>query len=181
MVINRSPYITVCMRNRIVGTIIVAIAILMVFIIYSFNRGLTDIINASCSHGSSCPMWGTIDFQTNMSLGITVFVALIGLYLVFFGEEEKVITRIKTIAQQVAPRIPTKANYKGVLSGLPTDEKAVLNTVIDSEGSIFQSEIIEKTGFNKVKVSRILDRLEGKNVIERQRRGMTNVVLLKQS
>ncbi|MFH1623183.1 MAG: hypothetical protein ABIA12_01540, partial [Candidatus Aenigmatarchaeota archaeon] len=59
------------MRNRIVGLIVVGIALLMVFIIYSFNRGMTEIVSTSCSHGTSCPMWGTIDFQTNMSIGIT--------------------------------------------------------------------------------------------------------------
>jgi uncharacterized membrane protein len=44
---------------------------------------------------------------------------------------------------------------------------------------LFQAELIEKTDFNKVKVSRILDKLEGKGLIERRRRGMTNLVLLK--
>lgn len=36
-----------------------------------------------------------------------------------------------------------------------------------------------KTGLTKVKVTRILDRLEGREIIERKRRGMTNVVILK--
>ena len=168
------------MRNRIVGTIIIAIAVLMAFIIYSFNRGLTDIINASCSHGQSCPMWGTIDFQTNLSIGVTAFVAMIGVYLVFFGEEERIITRIKHIAQQIEPRVPTKGNYRKIMSELGTEERAVLNAVIEAHGTLFQSELMAKTGFNKVKMTRILDRLEGRNLVERKRRGMKNVVMLKQ-
>jgi len=168
------------MRNRIVGIIIIAIALLMAFIIYSFNQGMTEIVATSCSHGTSCPMWGTIDFQTNMSIGITAFVALIGVYLVFFGEEERIITRIKRISQQVEPREPTKESYRKIMSELDADEKAMLNVVIESHGTLFQSELMAKMGFSKVKTTRILDRLEGRNLVERKRRGMTNVVMLKQ-
>ena len=59
------------------------------------------------------------------------------------------------------------------------EEKVVFGKIIDSNGSIFQSEIVERTKFNKVKVTRILDRLEGMNLIERKRRGMTNIIILK--
>ena len=52
------------MKNKHVGYLIVGIAILIGFVVLSFNRAMTDIINESCSHGSTCPMWGTIDFQT---------------------------------------------------------------------------------------------------------------------
>lgn len=89
------------MRNRIVGILIIGIAALIGFIIFSFNRALTDVVNAACPHGPSCPMWGTIDFQTNVSIGIMTFVIVIGLYLIFFGREEKVITKIKKIKQNL--------------------------------------------------------------------------------
>jgi len=46
------------MRNQIVGTLIVGIAVLIGFIIFFFNRALTDIVDIACSHGPSCPMWG---------------------------------------------------------------------------------------------------------------------------
>jgi uncharacterized membrane protein len=168
------------MKNRIVGILIIAIAVLIGFIIFSFNRALTDIINASCSHGATCPMWGTINFQTNLSIGIMAFVVLIGLYLIFFGEEERIVTRIKRIKEQLEPKKITEGNYRKIMSGLSPDEKTVLKKIIEAEGTVFQSDLAEKTKFNKVKVTRILDRLEGKQLIERKRRGMTNVVMLKQ-
>ena len=62
---------------------------------------------------------------------------------------------------------------------LNSEEKKVMETIIHAEGSIFQSELAEKTGFDKVKITRILDKLEGRQIIERKRRGMTNVVILK--
>ena len=65
------------------------------------------------------------------------------------------------------------------MSKLLADEKLILEKVIESEGTIFQSELVDKTSLTKVKITRILDKLEGKGLIERKRRGMTNVVVLK--
>lgn len=167
------------MKNRIVGILIVGIAVLIGFIIFSFNQAMTNIVSVSCSHGSSCPMWGTIEFQTNVSIGIMIFIVAIGLYLIFFGKEEKIITKFKTVKPQVESKKITKENYQKIMNNLDKEEKFVLEKVIESEGTIFQSDLVDKTNFNKVKVTRILDRLEGKNLIERKRRGMTNVVILK--
>jgi len=167
------------MRNRVVGVLVIIIAALIGFIIFSFNLAMTSIVNTSCPHGSSCPMWGTIEFQTNVSIGIMVFIVVIGLYLIFFGEEEKIITRFKTIKAQVEPKKITKENYQKVMSDLSRDEKIVFQKVIESQGTIFQSELVDETKFAKVKVTRILDKLEGRDLIERKRRGMTNVVILK--
>jgi len=167
------------MKNRIAGGIIVGIALLIGFIIFSFNRALTRIVNTSCSHGSSCPMWGTIDFQTNISIGVMVFVLLIGIYLFFFGREEKIITKIKTVKKELKPNKITKEDYKKIMTNLDKDEKLVIEKIIESEGTIFQSDLVEKTNLNKVKITRVLDKLEGKALIERKRRGMTNVVILR--
>jgi len=168
------------MKNRIVGILIIAIAALIGFIIFSFNMALTDIINTSCSHGPSCPMWGTINFQTNLSIGIMAFVVLIGLYLIFFGEEERIVTKVRRIKEQLQPKKITEGNYKKIMNELNSEEKLILKKIIEAEGAVLQSDLAEKTNFNKVKVTRILDKLEGKQLIERKRRGMTNVVMLKQ-
>jgi len=168
------------MKNRIVGILIICIAVLIGFIIYSFNVAMTSIVNASCSHGSECPMWGTIEFQTNVSIAIMVFVIIIGLYLIFFGHEEKIVTKVKTVRQQIEPKEVTKENYQKIMNDLNGDEKLVLEKIIESKGTIFQSDLVDATKFTKVKVTRILDKLEGRNLIERKRRGMTNVIILKQ-
>ncbi|MEK6969012.1 MAG: MarR family transcriptional regulator [Nanoarchaeota archaeon] len=167
------------MKNKIVGFIIVGIAVLIGFIIYSFNRAMTDIVNTSCEHGPTCPMWGSINFQTNVSLGIMLFVVMVGLYLVFFGKEEKIITKIKTIKQQIEPKKITKENYQKTMGNLSDDEKLIFEKILEAEGTIFQSDLVEQSKLAKVKVTRLLDKLEGKGLIERKRRGMTNIVILK--
>jgi len=167
------------MKNRIVGVLVIGIALLIGFIIFSFNQAMTTIVSTSCSHGSSCPMWGTIEFQTNMSIAIMIVIITVGLYLIFFGKEEIRITRFKTIKQQIEPKKITKENYKKVMKELEREERVILEKIIDNQGTIFQSDLVDKTKFNKVKVTRILDKLEGKGLIERRRRGMTNVIILK--
>ncbi|MBL7206134.1 MAG: hypothetical protein ISS36_00875 [Candidatus Aenigmarchaeota archaeon] len=168
------------MKNRIVGFLIIGIAILIGFIIYSFNRAMVTIVSQSCSHGSTCPMWGSIDFQTNVSAVIMVFVVIIGIYLIFFGKEEKIITKIEKVHEQLDPKNITKENYNDILESLNEEESAVFEKIIESKGSVLQSKLIDDE-FTKVRITRILDRLEGRNLIERKRRGMTNIVLLKHS
>ena len=165
------------MKNRAVGVIILGIALVISYNIFSFNRALSKIVETSCTHGTACPMWGTISFQTHVGIGIMVVVVMIGLYLIFFGKDERI--EIKTITQQIAQKDVTIDNYKNILEKLNNDEKVILEKVIEAKGTIFQSDIVDKTSFTKVKVTRVLDKLEGMDIIERKRRGMTNVVILK--
>ncbi|MBU5689758.1 MAG: hypothetical protein QXM68_00435 [Candidatus Aenigmatarchaeota archaeon] len=164
------------MKNRIVGFIILGIAILIGFIIYSFNKALTDIVNTSCSHGPECPMWGSIDFQTNISIGIMVFIIIIGLYMIFFGQEEKIVTKVKRVKIHEHSQ---KVDLTDIMKKLNNDEKQLVQKLVESDGAVFQSDLVERTGFSKVKVTRILDRLEGMGIVERKRRGMTNIVIIK--
>ena len=164
------------MKNKIVGLIIIAIAAIIGFITWSFNKALGNIVNTSCTHGVTCPMWGDINFQTNISLGLMIFVLLIGIYLIFFGQERVEI--IKKIREKV--KVAEKIrNYDKILKTIPSEEKKLMNIIIDSQGAMFQSDLVETSGFDKVKVTRLLDRLEGQQLIERKRRGMTNIVILK--
>jgi uncharacterized membrane protein len=113
-----------------------------------------------------------------------VFVVLVGLYLIFFARDDSQIVKevhreVKIIKEQVKTKKLDKSHFKDVLGTLDSDARIVLEKVIESNGSIFQSQLVEDLDFTKVKITRILDRLEGKGLIERKRRGMTNVVLLK--
>ncbi len=118
-------------------------------------------------------MWGAIDFQTNMSAGIMALVFVIGGYLVFFGKE----TEVTPVTQEEWEKI--EKNYERIMNTLGDEEKFILEKVIEAQGAIFQSDLVNKSDFSKVKVTRILDRLEGRNLVERRRRGMSNVVVLK--
>ena len=59
------------------------------------------------------------------------------------------------------------------------DEKAVISILQKENGAIFQSTLMESLGIGKVGITRLLDKLEAKQLIERKRRGMNNIVVLK--
>lgn len=61
---------------------------------------------------------------------------------------------------------------------LANNEREIYETVLDADGVLPQSEVVERTDLSKATVSRGLDSLETKNLVERKRRGMGNVVLL---
>ena len=162
------------MKNRNVGFLIIGIAVVIGIIVGIFNFGLRSIVTQSCGHGPECSMYETIALQTWISLAIAGLIGVIGLFLIFSKEEviEKIIVKHK--------KVQVKEKKKPVdYSKLDKDEKVVIKEVEDADGTIFQSDLVEKTGFSKVKVTRILDKLEGRQIIERKRRGMTNVVVLK--
>ncbi len=60
---------------------------------------------------------------------------------------------------------------------LEGDERVLFQRVLEHDG-ILQRELVEQTGFSESKVSRLLDRLERRGLIVKQRFGMGNKVLL---
>ncbi len=159
------------MENKNVGYLILGISVLIVAIIFLFNSAMTEIATSSCTMEKSiCPMYKTINQQTYLSFGIVGLLIIVGLILIFSKQTERII--IKKVEGKIKKKILDT-------SGLKSEEKKILRLVEENK-TIFQADLIEKTGFGKAKISRILDRLEGKGFIERKRRGMTNVVVLKE-
>ena len=73
-----------------------------------------------------------------------------------------------------------RSDWNKILDRLSNpDERKIIQLIIDGGGTIFQSQLIEKSGYSKSKVSLILDRLEARRILERRRHGMSNVVVLK--
>src|SRR3989339_533570 len=59
------------------------------------------------------------------------------------------------------------------------DEKKVIKLLQEENGGMFQADLMEKLEIGKVKATRLLDKLEAKQLIERKRRGMNNLVVLR--
>lgn len=162
------------MENKYVGYLILGISVLVVFIIFMFNNAMKRIIDSGCSmmHDLGyCPAYATINQQTYLALGIVGLLAVVGLVLVFSKPQKEIIFKTRTVEKKVQGKKIDTIELK-------EEEKKVLE-LIQRNKAIFQAELIEKTGFGKAKVTRIIDRLEGKGFVERKRRGMTNIVVLR--
>lgn len=72
-----------------------------------------------------------------------------------------------------------KQEWENYAEDLRNGEKEIYEVVLESDGVVQQSTIVEETDLSKSHVSRKLDVLESRELVERKRRGMGNVVVLK--
>lgn len=159
------------MKNKHVGYLVIGVSILFFFVVISFNNALQTIVDTSCTHGVACPMHATVQTQETISYGLMGLLLLVGLFMIFFMKDEKIIHAPK--------KDLTEEEKQKKLENLDEEERSIMHIVLNNEGSVFQSQIVKDTKLSKVKITRILDRLEGKKLIERKRRGMSNVVIIK--
>lgn len=163
------------MKNKNIGWLVIGISVFIGIIILIFNTGLKDVINATCTHGPTCSMYASLNLQTWISIAIAFVVFCIGLFLVLSKENERiVIKKVKPYAKADVKEFDRKN-----LKNLDKEEFQIMNLLLANKSSMFQSEIVSQTKLSKVKVTRILDSLEAQGLIERKRRGMTNIVMLK--
>jgi len=69
--------------------------------------------------------------------------------------------------------------YEMLIPLLKGDEKGVFLEILRSKGEILQNELVLKLRLSKVKVTRVLSSLERKNLILKERYGLTNKIKLK--
>jgi len=62
---------------------------------------------------------------------------------------------------------------------LDGDEKLIFAKIVESGNGILQRDLVLKTGFSEAKVSRLLDKLERRQLVIRRRHGMGNMIMKK--
>lgn len=77
-------------------------------------------------------------------------------------------------AGEEAPLVPAARD----LSKLPDDERRLYERIEEAGGSVLQMTLVSSGEFSKSKVTRLLDRLESRGLVVRERKGMTNRVKL---
>ncbi len=162
------------MQIRQIGWIMIGIAIVLVGIVFLFKTSLEQYLYTACpllhnTNANECPATKTLNQQAYLAYFLVSVIAIIGIVLSIAKPEQKVIIK-KVKEQNKKLQIDTK--------DLSKEEKEVLNMIV-KEKTMFQADLIEKTKMNKAKITRILDKLENKGIIERKRRGLTNIVVLK--
>ncbi len=143
--------------------VVLGVVFLVIAIIYA-NEWYT-MTNSACElacgqlHETYCTHRGTLPIHIYLGITLAFLMAGAGAYLTL--------------------RAPPARGYIADTVELSGDEKKIVDFLKGEGGVAFQSDIVEKTGFSKSKVSRLLDKLEARGLVERRRRGMTNVVVLK--
>jgi len=86
----------------------------------------------------------------------------------------------QTVRQSAAPvpPVPVSELEAVTLRLLDRDERLLFLEIKEKGGAALQKDIGSRDGFSRSKVTRLLDRLEAKGLIVREREGMTNRVRL---
>ncbi len=160
------------MQIKHLGIIMICIALVLVGIVFLFKSSLEQYLYTTCpllhdTGATECPATKTLNQQAYLAYFLVSVIAMIGIVLATIKPEQKIIIR-KLKDKKI--EISTK--------NLSREEKQIFNILI-KEKTMFQADLIEKTQMNKAKITRILDKLENKSLIERKRRGLTNIVVLK--
>lgn len=61
---------------------------------------------------------------------------------------------------------------------LDGDERRLMRVIVEAKGDILQRDLVRITAFSDAKVSRLLDRLQERGLVVRERQGMSNRVRL---
>jgi uncharacterized membrane protein len=88
--------------------------------------------------------------------------------------------------QKASPEVPEASDTPAApeppaerdLDMLGEDERRLYDMIVDRGGEVLQRDIVASGEFSKAKVTRLLDKLEGRELLKRERHGMTNRVKL---
>ncbi|MBI4439702.1 hypothetical protein HY638_01910 [Candidatus Woesearchaeota archaeon] len=156
---------------KAIGYSLIGLAVVLLAILI-FVKTDVDVQAATlCTefHQNDLPMEECPAHTSNVSwlivsaFGLGFLILGVGVYLLFVPRQQAILKREIVVDT----------------SKFDEEEKKVFDVIKLKEGSAYQTDLIKETGFSKVKVSRVLDKLESQGVLERKRRGMTNIVVLK--
>lgn len=133
------------------------------FLCEKFHENKLDMNECPVHKNNS--FWANISWTILSAFGIDFLIFGVGVYIIFFQ---------KTYSKEL------KKEFKEIdLSMLSDEEKKIYEIVKGKDGFAYQGDLMKETEFSKVKITRILDKLESKDILERRRRGMANIIVLK--
>lgn len=83
-----------------------------------------------------------------------------------------------SVPPAVAPAVGAPELEDLAVRLLDGDERRLLRVIVEAHGDILQRDLVRITAFSDAKVSRLLDRLQERGLVVRERQGMTNRVRL---
>ncbi len=167
-------------KNKTAIGIVAVLLLLFVAAIFFYNRTLNDLAASSCTEDASiCPHAKVVDTQNIIIAVLVLVIAIMAGWLLYNAYFAKPPASVEASASALETKTSPAKKRKIAAAELDSDEARVVAIINEGNGSVYQSDIMKRTGFSKVKVSRVLDKLEQKGLLERKRRGMTNLVVAK--
>jgi len=149
---------------KLIGAVLVGVSVLLVILLSLIKAGLDEqsaflcsVVSSSDMDMSSCPV-----HKSNTS-----WLLIVAFSMSFLALGAGAFLLLKPLAERKA------------FPKLDEQEKQVYDLLKSHEGSLYQSDILKEAQLSKVKLTRLLDKMEQKGILERKRRGMTNIIVLR--
>lgn len=160
-------------------TVIISIVVLIAALFLLFDKLFTPqpiqiVLESGQEVTTNTPNY----FSLSEVLLMVISAFLIGtaaIYLFYNSSELKTVKLIKKTEEKNGK----DAVYDSILPLLKHEEKQVVNFLRDSGGQVQQNKLVLKLNTSKVRVTRILHSLQQKDLIVKERHGLTNMVKLK--
>lgn len=155
------------MKRKQTGWALWIVTILLLLTVVGYTMEIREQAMDLCpiEGEEECPHTHYIPWQSLLGAFLVLILGGVNFIFTFQGKKEETPQR--------------QRNLEEVASTLQDEEKEIYEFVVSNQGAVLQSKIVKELDFNKVKVSRLLDKLEGKDLIERKRKGITNLVVAK--
>ena len=145
------------------------------FLIY-FSLALSERGEGmGCNPSEECEKVGSLLSVTNIGFGFFGFMVALGFYLLFFNKTEKAI--LNRLEEDKNKKIGDE-KFEIILKALDPYERKILKVVKEQPG-ITQNTLRLRTEMSKAKLSYVLQELEKRNLIKRDKKGKTLAVFLK--
>lgn len=168
--------------RKVTGFVLLGCSILLFIILGVVKSNYDSQAGILCDKMHQDPNYNPLTCPIVQDNKITSWYFLAGFAvnsLIFIGGLYFLLKK-RIFPESTSPPTEYKANFIDIdLKTLDEEEKSIYLFVKEKGGSVFQGDLIASTGFTKVKISRILDGLENKGVLERKRRGMSNLIVLR--
>ncbi|MFA6462114.1 MAG: hypothetical protein WCV90_07665 [Candidatus Woesearchaeota archaeon] len=169
--------------------LILAVIVLIASLVLLFDKLFTpQPIQIVLQSGKEITTQGADYFTINEVLLLIVcafFIGTAATYL-FYNSDKGTIKEVlsPTETVQVSPPLLIDASskedhYEKILPLLKEDEKRAVILLREAGGEMLQNQLVLKLNESKVKVTRVIASLEEKNLIVKDRNGLTNCIKLK--
>jgi FlaA1/EpsC-like NDP-sugar epimerase len=116
------------------------------------------------------------DLDCRIQNEVSIVLILVSLFGMFIGS----LTYYFISEKYERKIIGIHRDANSILKFLEDREKSVVDCIIRENGKTTQSKITRDTGLSKIKVCRILKKLENKKIIVKKSHGMTNSIELEE-
>lgn len=177
------------------ATFVTAILVLAVQLITP-----SPVMVSLAENGTQTKSVGQYFTYTDVAVAVvaSLFCGASGTYLVLYNRAHQLVGRTKQRDTRLPPtasdyvessggrvdvnsdgREPSDERWEEIVDTLKNNEETVYTVLMEAGGEIPQRKIVEKTDLSKATVSRTLDKLENRGLVERKRSGMGNTIHLR--